>query len=113
MNNTFCTMRQLGAVFGVSSHFIGRVLKEMGLRMPDGQPSCRAQEAGLVKLAEGSQPWIQFWLWHKKRTTALLEEAGFKVAEKRGMADNGDVSANICGDAVVSMAEDAASEGDL
>jgi hypothetical protein len=37
MNDTFCTMRHLGAVFGVSSRFIGRALKEMGLRTPDGQ----------------------------------------------------------------------------
>ena len=77
MNDTFCTMRSLGAVFGVSSHFIGRVLKEMGLRTPDGQPSYQAQEAGLVKLAEGPQPWLRLWLWHKERTTALLEKAGF------------------------------------
>ena len=104
MNDTFCTMRSLGAEFGVSSHFIGRLLKEMGLRTPDGQPSYRAQDNGLVKLAVGPQPWIPLWLWHKELTTALLVDAGFEVAEKGGMANNGDVSANICGDGFVSMA---------
>ena len=79
MSDRFCTMRQLGADFGVSSHFIGRVLKQIGLRTPGGQPSCRAQDNGLVKLAKGPQPWIPLWLWHKERTTALLEEAGFEA----------------------------------
>jgi hypothetical protein len=78
MSYTYCTMRELGEVFAVSSHFIGRVLKEMGLRTPDGQPSYQAQEAGLVKLAEGRpQPWVRHWLWHRERTTALLEKVGF------------------------------------
>jgi hypothetical protein len=70
-------MRQLGADFAVSSHFIGRALKEMGLRTQDGHPSYQVQEAGLVKLAKGPQPWVPLWLWHKERTTALLEDAGF------------------------------------
>jgi len=113
MSDRFCTMRQLGAEFGVSSHVIGRALKEMGLRTPDGQPSCRAQENGLVKLAVGPQPWIPLWLWHKERTTALLEEAGFEAAEEGAMANNGDVGGNICGDGGVSMADAAVSEGDL
>ena len=79
MSDTFCTMRSLGAVCGVSSHTIGRALKQMGLRAPDGQPSCRAQEAGLVKLVQGPQSWIPLWLWHRELTTALLEEAGFEA----------------------------------
>ena len=82
MNDTFCTMRNLGTVFGVSSHVIGRALKQMNLRTQDGQPSYLAQENGLVKLAEGPQPWIPLWLWHKERTVALLEGVGFEVVEK-------------------------------
>ena len=78
MNNTFCTMRQLGEVFGVSSHVIGRALKQMGLRTQDGKPTYRAQENGLVMLAAGPQPWVPLWLWHRELTTALLEDAGFE-----------------------------------
>jgi len=46
-------------------------------------------------------------LWHKELTTALLEDAGFEAMETGGMAGNGDVRENICGDGFVSM------EGDL
>ncbi len=88
MSDTFCTMRSLGAVFGVSSHFIGRVLKEMGLRTPDGQPSCRAQENGLVKLVQGPQSWIPLWLWHRELTTALLQEAGFEAVSSLAEDDS-------------------------
>jgi hypothetical protein len=79
MSDTYCTMRQLGAAFGVSSHFIGRVLKQLGLRTPDGKPSCRAQDNGLVKVVQGPQSWIPLWLWHRELTTALLEQAGFQA----------------------------------
>ena len=76
-------------------------------RIAYAQPSYRAQEAGLVKLVEGPQPWLSLWLWHKERTTALLEKAGFEAGEKGGMDDDGDVEAHIRRDGVVNM------EGDL
>ena len=91
MSDRFSTMRQLGEVFGVSSH-VSVGLETVGLRMPDGKPSCRRQENGLVKLAVGPQPWIPLWLWHKERTAALLKEAGFEAVETGGMANNGDVT---------------------
>ena len=80
--NDFCTMRNVGAVFGVSSHFIGRALKELGLRTRDGKPSDRAKESGLVEAFAGPQPWITLWLWHRERTVALLEEVGFELSEQ-------------------------------
>jgi hypothetical protein len=76
MNDTYCTMRSLGVVFGASSHKIGRALKEMGLRTTDGTPSSRAREAGLVQVIPGPQSWIRLWLWHLEKTAAILEEAG-------------------------------------
>ena len=76
---SFSTMRQLGEIFGVSSHVVGRALKQMGLRTPDGKPTYRAQDDGLVMLAAGPQPWVPLWLWHRELTTALLEEAGFEA----------------------------------
>lgn len=79
MSDRFCSMRELGADFNVSSHVIGRALKEMGLRTPDGKPSYRAQDNGLVMQAAGPQPWIPLWLWHRELTTALLEDAGFEA----------------------------------
>jgi len=82
MHDEFCTMRKLGALFGVTSHVIGRELKGLGLRTSDGQPSCRARESGLAKLVEGPQPWIPLWVWHREMTVAILEGAGFEVSEQ-------------------------------
>jgi hypothetical protein len=78
MTDTFCSMRSLGAMLGVSSHVVGRVLKGLGLRTPDGQPSPAAKESGLVTQAEGPQHWIKLWLWHEERTLAILEAANLE-----------------------------------
>jgi hypothetical protein len=82
MSDAFCTMRNLGAVFDVSSHVIGRALKGLGLRTQDGQPSDQAKEIALVKEVNGPQPWVSLWLWHRDRTVALLEEVGFEPADQ-------------------------------
>jgi hypothetical protein len=82
MSDVFCTMRNLGAVFDVSSHVIGRTLKGLGLRTQDGQPSEQAKESGLVKQVAGPQSWVSLWLWHRERTVAILEEVGFEPADQ-------------------------------
>jgi hypothetical protein len=81
-DDTYCTMRSLGTIFGASSHAIGRALKAMGLHTAEGQPSYRAQEAGLVKLVAGPQSWIPLWLWHKEQVIGLLKKAGFVATEE-------------------------------
>jgi hypothetical protein len=42
MCQEFCTMKEIGQLFGVSSHTIGKQLKELGLRTKDGKPSREA-----------------------------------------------------------------------
>lgn len=67
--------KQIGEHFGVSSHVVGRWLKEVGLREPSGEPSPSAVEAGFVEavdLGDGTRP---FWVWRKK-TVDYLEEQG-------------------------------------
>ena len=49
MPNEFEIMREIGKVFGVSSHTVGRKLKELGLRTTDGKPSSEAFARGLVE----------------------------------------------------------------
>jgi hypothetical protein len=42
-------MRDIGKVFGTTSHVIGRRLKELGLRMEDGKPSPEAFQRELCR----------------------------------------------------------------
>jgi hypothetical protein len=74
--NDFWTMREIGYLFGETSHAIGRKLKELGLRTPDGKPSRLAFKAGLCKKRWTSDGLIYFWVWHGERTARLLEESG-------------------------------------
>lgn len=75
MPNEFSTMREIGRLFGVTNHTIGRKLKELGLRTTDGKPTCEAFTRGLV-----GQKWTDdhkhyCWVWHTERTVPLLEQA--------------------------------------
>jgi hypothetical protein len=68
--------RQLGHLFGVSSHQVGRWLKEIGLRRYDGEPAQKAIDEGIaapVNLDDGTHP---FWAWAKEATVRILEAAG-------------------------------------
>lgn len=76
-NNPFATMRQLGSMFGVSSHVIGKKLKEAGLRTPLGDPSQEARVGGYVKHVRRDDG-ICFWAWNVEKTTAVLKSAGLE-----------------------------------
>jgi hypothetical protein len=67
----FVTMRQIGKHLGVSSHGVGRKLKEIGLRTSDGQPSDQARDSGMTKRIVTEQGyWLD--LWHQDRILAVL-----------------------------------------
>jgi hypothetical protein len=46
MSDEVCTMRRFGVAFGVTSHAIGKKLKEIGLRTADGKLSGAAFDGG-------------------------------------------------------------------
>jgi hypothetical protein len=75
-------MREIGRLFGITSHKVGKKLKKVGLRTPQGRPSQRAFEEGYVQQRWGfERQEIYNWTWHKDKTIALLEEAGFERVE--------------------------------
>jgi len=82
----FTTMKEIGVIFGVSSHAIGRKLKELGLRTKDHRPSAAAFAAGLVQQKFTQDHANYLWAWRVPTTVALLEEAGL---EKVGTARRG------------------------
>jgi hypothetical protein len=95
MSYEFWTMKELGQVFGVSSHVIGRELKDLGLRTDDGRPSQLAFDGGYC-----GQRWTDdhvhyCWAWERQKTMQALEAGGLRRATEPSRAEgaNGHVTA--------------------
>jgi len=87
-DNDFMTMRDIGKLFGKTSHTIGRTLKELGLRTEAGKPSRQAFEAG-----QCNQRWTQdrmnyCWAWKREETIRLLQEHGFGKSKAKEQASS-------------------------
>jgi hypothetical protein len=78
----YWTMKEIGTLYGATSHQIGRTLKDLGLRTPEGKPAARAFNLGLVTKRHASEGPGYCWAWHQEPTCALLEEAGFERTEQ-------------------------------
>ena len=80
--NEFLSMRELGKELEkklgrkVTSHNIGKMLKEVGLRTDDGKPSQRAFDDGFVSKEPTGVNDGYFYVWHVEKTLAVLREAG-------------------------------------
>lgn len=76
----YASMKEIGMLFGRTSHQVGRVLKMLGWRTADGKPSQVAFGRGLVK-----QRFAEFredrylWVWDLKRTISALEALGWRL----------------------------------
>lgn len=68
------SQKQLGKVFGVSSHSIGLYLKQIGLRNSKGEPTPQAIAEKLAVKVDSSE--ADFFAWDKTRTIELLHKAG-------------------------------------
>ena len=77
----YWTMKEIGTLFGLSSHKIGNKLKDMGLRTREGKPSHRAFDEGLVQQRWDDDRPVYLWAWHRDKTAALLEANGFERIE--------------------------------
>ena len=77
MTDEYVTMTEIGKLYGVSSHVVGRWLREIGMRTEWGQrPSQNAIDGGYCRLAPIAPGRGHFYKWHKERTLAALEAAG-------------------------------------
>lgn len=80
----FFTMKELGAKLGgMSSHVIGRKLKELGLRTGEGKPSRQAFEQQLVSQRFTDDGSHYLWAW-SERTIHLLAELRSKTKGGKG-----------------------------
>ena len=72
----YWTMKEIGVLFGVTSHVIGKTLKRLSLRTIEGKPSQLAFDLGLVE-----QRWsldAYTWVWNLEKTVPFLEQAGLE-----------------------------------
>jgi hypothetical protein len=67
----YLSMRQIGTILGVSSHVVGRKLKEVGLRDSEGHPTERARTGNFVQLVFFQESFA-FHVWHEKKTLFVL-----------------------------------------
>ena len=79
-SEVYVNQATLGRLFRVTSHIIGRALKQEGLRLPNGHPSPRAFQLGLVKKEPiPVQKSLDYWVWNMEKTIPHLESAGLKL----------------------------------
>src|SRR5262245_44861688 len=71
--NEYLSLTEIGKLYGVSSHAVGRWLRGLGLRTADGKPTREAFEKGYVSQRPSRQPETYYWAWHGEKTTAILD----------------------------------------
>lgn len=67
----YLSMRELGTILNVTSHVVGRKLKECGLRTPEGNPSSKAIEGGYTKAVQMYETF-PLYVWHQEKTLRVL-----------------------------------------
>jgi hypothetical protein len=78
------SLTELGRVYGVSSHQVGRWLKELNLRTHDGKPSHTAFDFGLVNTRPSRGFNTYFYVWHEEKMLDILDAAGHERAVTSG-----------------------------
>lgn len=81
MTDEFLSLTELGKVYGVSSHKMGKWLMTLGLRDKNKKPSRAAFENGFVQQRDSIQPGTYFWVWHKEKTMWALEKTGHNMPQ--------------------------------
>lgn len=69
------TQRQIGRLFGVSSHVIGKWLVEVGLRTADQRPTQAAHEGEFCEMAPSGTSGYH-WVWCSEKAVNKLIDAG-------------------------------------
>jgi hypothetical protein len=79
--NEYANFTELGTYFGMTRNFVGKRLKELGLRTPEGKPSQKAFVEGFVAQRWAQdRPGIYLWAWERDKTIAVLEQSGLRRA---------------------------------
>ena len=99
MNNfdfEYLSLKQLGTLFGRTSHEIGAILKQLNLRQADGLPYEHVLSSGLAKRL--SETWYS---WHQTKVVQILEQNGFKRLDDQNIVGNFSVERDSSGQLVL------------
>ena len=80
MEEIYSTMRAIGKLLGLSSHQVGRRLKQLGLRTDEGRPSQVAFDKGYVEPKWTADGQRYLWAWHQAKTLSILKSLGIELA---------------------------------
>lgn len=69
----YASLTELGRLYGVSSHVVGRWLKNLGLRTEDGKPSYDAFSQGYITQRPSRGVGTYYYVWNAEKTTAILD----------------------------------------
>jgi hypothetical protein len=69
---------QLGELFGVTSHTVGKWLKNLGLRDEAGSPTKKAHDGRFCKQTIAGDKG-SLWVWESVNTVAALKDAGHPI----------------------------------
>jgi hypothetical protein len=83
MSVRYLSLTELGKLYGVSSHQVGKWLKGLGLRTEGNDPSELAFEGGFVDRRPSTQPGTYYYVWHEQKTTEILDKMGYPRAKQQ------------------------------
>jgi len=72
MSEAFKSMKEIGATINLSSHKVGKLLKELGYRTQEGKPSQKAFEEGLCQPRWSQSGEKYLWVWRENKVIDLL-----------------------------------------
>jgi hypothetical protein len=75
LDNSFQTMRDIGAEYGLTSHKLGKLLTEQGFRV-NGKPAGKAFNTGWVQQRFAPDSANYMWAWHSGKCRILLDCLG-------------------------------------
>ena len=71
MTSDYINLTSLGEIYGVPAADVGRWLKGLSLRQPEGRPTHQAISEGYAK--EKLSAFGSSWLWHREKVCELLD----------------------------------------
>ncbi len=74
----FMTLTQIGEIFGITSHQVGKWLVQIGLQTEAKRPSAAAFDGDFLSQGPSRSIDGYNWVWHSVRTVAALEKAGHR-----------------------------------
>jgi hypothetical protein len=88
MSEEYLSLTEIGRLYGVSSHTVGKWLKDLCLRTEDGRPSRDAFHQGYVSQRPSRVPGTYFYVWHAGKTTAILDMMEYRRAKVEDVGGN-------------------------